>query len=926
MTFNSSPATPRPPTRESVDSFAGRLVGVSARRPWTVAIVVFALCALAMLYAAQNFAMTTDTEALISPNVAWRQNEAAMDRAFPQNTDTILVVIDGATPELAESAAGRLTDALSADKRAFKHVERPDGGPFFDREGLLFQSQAEVRATTDQILAAQGFLGPLAADPSLRGVMTSLSALATGVQQGQTSFKAIDAPLRAFTGALQSVEAGRPTFFSWQAMIANGGKGLAAPLRRFITVQPKLNYADLEPGADASDAIRAAAKGLALDGAHGVTVRLTGSVPLSDEEFASLEDKAWLVGGVMLAAMLTMLWLAVRSVQIVLAILLTTIGGLILTAALGLVAVGRFNLISVAFIPLFVGLGVDFGIQLSVRFRAERLQDPAIPASLVAAADGVGGALALAATAIALGFFAFLPTPYVGVSELGVIAGIGMVVALALALTLLPALLVLLKPPLQTQAVGNRALAPVDRFLVERRGLVLWAFAVAMVLSIGSLLWVRFDFNPLHLKNPRGEAMATLADLMKDPDQSPNTIDVLAPSLPAADALAKRLSALPEVSQAVTLSSFVPDDQAAKLALIQNAELLLDPTLNPFDVQPAPSDAQIVTSLGQTASALATAAGASTDPGALDAKRLASVLNQLAKAPSSVRARAAAALIPPLNTLLGQLRALLQAQPETLATLPPALRADWIAGDGRARIQVFPKGRRQRQRRPGPVFPRGAGGGGERVGRSDLDPGGGRHHRLVVHRGGRPVLRGDHPPAGRGAAKFKGDGLHPGADRAVDLPDPWNLRGDRPADQLRQHHRLPAFVRGRRGVPHLFRDGVAGRGDRPSAVEPGAGGVLQRPDHRRRVRQPDAVQPPRHRQHGQDPHDLADLDAGVRAAVRAGVAGAASRSPEGGGALSYFSSLSAWVLIFCANTLAPPGVALDAKSERCAVNWLIAPK
>jgi hopanoid biosynthesis associated RND transporter like protein HpnN len=667
-------------------------VAGSARRPWTVAILMFALCGLALLYASQNFAMTTDTEALISSKVAWRRNEAAMDRAFPQNTDTILVVIGGATPELAESAASRLAAALSADGRAFKHVTRPDGGAFFDREGLLFQSQADVRAATDQMLAAQGFLGPLAADPSLRGVMTSLSALATGVQQGQTSFKAIDAPLRAFTGALQSVEAGRPTFFSWQTMISNGAKGLAAPSQRFITVQPKLNYADLEPGADASDAIRTAAKALSLDTAHGVTVRLTGSVPLSDEEFASLEDKAWLVGGVMLGAMLAMLWLAVRSVRIVLAILLTTIGGLILTAALGLLAVGRFNLISVAFIPLFVGLGVDFGIQLSVRFRAERLDDPAIPTSLVAAADGVGGALALAATAIALGFFAFLPTAYVGVSELGVIAGLGMVVALALALTLLPALLVLLRPPLQTQAVGNRALLPVDRFLVERRGWVLWAFGGAMVLSIVSLLWVRFDFNPLHLKNPRGEAMATLNDLMKNPDQSPNTIDVLTPSLAAADALAKRLSALPEVSQAVTLSSFVPDDQAAKLALIGDADLLLDPTLNPFDVQPAPSDAEVVASLRQTASALTVAAGASTDPAALDAKRLSSVLNQLAAAAPAVRSRAAEALIPPLNTLLGQLRALLQAQPVTLDTLPPALRADWIATDGRARIQVFPKG------------------------------------------------------------------------------------------------------------------------------------------------------------------------------------------------------------------------------------------
>jgi hopanoid biosynthesis associated RND transporter like protein HpnN len=395
---------------------------------------------------------------------------------------------------------------------------------------------------------------------------------------------------------------------------------------------------------------------------------------------------------VMLGAMLLMLWLAVRSVQIVLAILLTTIGGLIVTAALGLLAVGRFNLISVAFIPLFVGLGVDFGIQLSVRFRAERLDDPAIPASLIAAADGVGGALALAATAIALGFFAFLPTAYVGVSELGVIAGIGMVVALALALTLLPALLVLLRPPLQTQEVGNRALAPVDRFLVERRGWVLWAFAAAMVLSIVSLVWVRFDFNPLHLKNPHGEAMATLNDLMKDPDQSPNTIDVLTPSLAAADALAKRLSALPEVSQAVTLSNFVPDDQAAKLALIENADLLLDPTLNPFDVQPSPSDADVVASLRQTASDLAAAASASSDPAALDAKRLASVLNQLAAAAPAVRSRATEALIPPLNTLLRQLRGLLQAQPETLATLPPALRADWIASDGRARIQVFPKG------------------------------------------------------------------------------------------------------------------------------------------------------------------------------------------------------------------------------------------
>jgi hopanoid biosynthesis associated RND transporter like protein HpnN len=337
----------------------------------------------------------------------------------------------------------------------------------------------------------------------------------------------------------------------------------------------------------------------------------------------------------------------------------------------------------VAFIPLFVGLGVDFGIQISVRFRAERLIRPDIAQALAAAANGVGGALVLAATAITLGFFAFLPTKYIGVSELGVIAGLGMVIALILALTLLPALLVLLKTPPQSQEVGNRKLAPLDRFLVRRRRLVLWAFGLSMAGSIALLPLVRFDFNPLHLKNPHLEAMSTLNDLMRDPDQSPNTIDVLAPSEGAADALAKRLSALPQVSQALTLSSFVPEDQAPKLAMIKDADTLLDPTLSPSEV---------VASLRQTGAALATTAGASADPGAADARRLAAALTVLANGSPALRAKAGAMLIDPLNVLLDQIRNLLLAEPVTLQSLPPDLTADWIAKTGQARVQVFPRG------------------------------------------------------------------------------------------------------------------------------------------------------------------------------------------------------------------------------------------
>ena len=673
-------------------SFIATIVRVSTQSPWQLLGCALLLAAIAMVFISGHFRMTSDTTQLFSPKVGWRQHEIALSKAFPQYDDTILVVIDGATPELAEHAASQLTDRLTPDARRFAGVRRPDGGPFFGKEGLLFLSADEVRSTTDQLVSAQPFLGPMAADPSLRGVMSAVSTLATGVTQGSTDLASVDKPIRALAQALQQVAAGKQTWFSWQEMIAGGKGGLQGGKRRFVVVQPKLDYGALTPGAEASDAIRAQARALALDPAHGVTVRLTGSTPLSDEEFASISDRAWLVFGSMGLAMVVMLWLAVRSARIVLAILATTIVGLVLTTAVGLASVGRFSLISVAFIPLFVGLAVDFGIQLSVRYRAERLHHDDLRTALVAAGASIGRSLALAAAAITLGFFAFLPTPYIGVSELGVIAGLGMVIGLVLSLTLLPALITLLKPRKQTGEVGSPRLAPLDDFLIRRRKLVLWSFAAATLAGVAALPFVRFDFNPMHLRSPQGQAMATLLDISKDPKNSPNTLDVLTPSLPAAEQLAKRLSKLPEVAQTVTLSGFVPDDQPPKLAAISDAQLLLDPTLNPLMTQPAPSDAENVQALVKTAADLRTAATHASGAAAQDALSLAAALETLAKASPGVRGRATETLIPPLNTLLDQIRSLLLAEPVTLDSLPQDLKRDWVTPDGRARVQVSPAG------------------------------------------------------------------------------------------------------------------------------------------------------------------------------------------------------------------------------------------
>ena len=661
--------------------------------PWAVVLLGLVLAAAALVYTERNFAISTDTAELISPELEWRRHRIAFNAAFPQHVDSIVAVIDAQTPELADAAASALTAKLRQGARHVRGARQPEGGPFFERNGLLLLPLAEAQATTEQLIAAQPFLGALAADPSLRGVMTSLSTALEGVRSGQARLGDLERAMAAFADVFAAAAEGRPAFFSWRRLIAGTPVGGHDDTRRFVLVQPVLDFGALEPGAAATAAVRAAARELNLDADHGVRLRLTGPVPLADEEFATLADDAAPMTGVMVLALLAVLWAAVRSVRFVAAIVATTLLGLAVTTGLGLLAVGRLNLISVAFIPLFVGLGVDFAIQVCVRCRAQRLAQPRLVDALVATGAGLGKPLTLAALAVAAGFFAFLPTSYVGVSELGAIAGVGMIVALVTSVTFLPALLMLLQPPPGGTVEGGLALlAPVEASLRRHRRRVLGAGAAAAVVSAALLPMLRFDFNPLHLRNPQVESMATLADLMADPDRTPNTIDVLAPSLAEADALAGRLAALPEVSRAVTLSSFIPARQEEKLALVEDAAALLAPTLDPVEVRAAPSDAEVVRSLRRTAADVRHAAEEANDRAGTEARSLAAALDRLADGAPTLRVAAADAVLEPLGILLRQTRNFLQAGPVTREDLPPELVADWITQDGRARVMVFPAG------------------------------------------------------------------------------------------------------------------------------------------------------------------------------------------------------------------------------------------
>ena len=671
-------------------SFISRVVSLCVQQARSVAMLAFLGALLGIAYVATHFAMNTDTTKMVSPDLPWRKQQAAFQAIFPQPANQILIVIDGQTPERAQQASVALINELATQPQLFLSLRQPGGGPFFERNGLLFLDLPQTQSAVDQIIAAQPFLGSLAADPSLRGVMDSLSTALVGVERGQITLDRLERPLSELDRTLDALFANHPTPHSWRKMMMEGEPDLRET-RRLIEALVKINFGTLKPGEKPTRVIREAIKRLGLTPDNGVVVRLTGPVPIFDEEFSTLTDGAAPIAGATIGLMVLMLWLALRSLKLILSIIATILTGLIITTALGLAMVGAFNIISVAFVALFVGLGVDFGIQFCVRYRAERHDSNDLPLAIINAAKAIGPALTLAALSISAGFLGFLPTDYRGVAELGLIAGTGMLVTFVLSLTLLPALIALLNPKAESRETGYASLAAIDKLLAKQAHKVLAGAALLGGVAIAILPYVTFDFNLLNLRSRKAESISTLLDLAHDPDRSPNAMDAIAPTRAAAADLANSLSTLPEVAKVVTIETFIPTQQEEKLALIADASLLLDISLNPAQTKPAPSDAEIIESLRATAAALHKASTTS-GPSAELARKLSVSFQKIAAAEPAMREQAGEILTAGLQTMLNNVRSLLQAEPITLETLPKDIARDFIAPTGEVRVRIYPKG------------------------------------------------------------------------------------------------------------------------------------------------------------------------------------------------------------------------------------------
>ncbi len=656
-----------------------------------LAVAVVTAVALAA-YTVATIGFNTDTDDMISKDLPFQRAAADYDRAFPQFLDALVVVIDGATPDLAEDAATILATKLEADTTTFKTVYRPGGDAFFERNGLLYMALDELEDLADNLAAVQPLLAALARDPSLRGLFDELRvAVEETAGGGAADFDLTDAFDRLSDAAEAALD-GRRHYLSWHEVIS-GETASIADRRRIIVVQPRLDFSQLQPQKDALDAVRAAARDAGLGPENGVRVRLTGSVAINYDQLDLARRGVEIAAPVSFILVAIVLIVGLRSFRLVAASLATLLIGLAWTAGFATLVVGELNLISIAFVVLFIGLGIDFSIHLCLRYREFVLGGTAHDAALAAAGREVGGALFLCAITTAAGFYVFIPTEYVGVADLGLISGSGMFISLAANVTVLPALLTLmpLRPPATTKPVagvgwrlGQRLGSATARRVVRVAAIVGGLGAIAVASQM------RFDVNPLNLLDPGVESVVTQRDLLAGDGRAPWPLRILAGSGDEAVALAERLTALDAVDEVITIADYLPADQGEKLDIIEEIAIFLGPL--PARPRAAPSDAERRATMSQFRIALDAWRGSGNiaDNVTSSARRLAEALARLAAEEASLGGLERDLLGGFPERLRRLYAALEPVEPIAFDDLPQALVAREVAADGRYRVQVFP--------------------------------------------------------------------------------------------------------------------------------------------------------------------------------------------------------------------------------------------
>ena len=684
---------PQPP-KDPIQKILHRWEERAIRYPWLVLVLFLLSAGLTLRYTMDHLKVNTNTADMISLEVPFQKRRLALENAFPQDVGTGLLVVEGPTPEATSEAVHRLVLGINGDPEHFIGATIPDGGPFLEKNGLLYLPLEDLEKLADKLAEAQPFIGRLSKDNTLRGLLAVLWDAISNQEAADLPID-LDPLLEETTRTVQGRLEQRPHQVSWQLLMMPDSRGFGTT-KRFVQLRPVLHYEEVMPAEPAIRALDQLIAQTLTPDLDGVSIQKTGEFILEHEEMETISNGVSVASIASLLLVCLTLWFAYRSFKLVFATFLSLTLGLIFSLGFATVAIGQLNLISIGFAVLFIGMGDAYSSHFCLRYLELVRAGATTSGALRETLTSTGPALVLSALTAAIGLFSFIPTSYSGVAELGIIAGASMFIALFTTFTVLPAIMKIL--PIR-RVSSSLSAKPRDNHLsnwpLKHAGWIRGITLMLALLSIGLIFKVQVDFNPLNLRDPHTESVRTFKSLLESEETSPMTLATLAHSEAEVRARVAAFKTLPTVNEARSLLDLIPGDQEEKLTLIGDLEILLGPSLRNFpDPTPGhtrPQDLDDFLSRIREQSLK--------DPGNPRLQALQSAMERLSSRLATLDEAAArqeidlieADLLTSLPKVIRELSAHLGAERITLESLPPSLKERWLSQQGLYRIQITPK-------------------------------------------------------------------------------------------------------------------------------------------------------------------------------------------------------------------------------------------
>ncbi len=652
---------------------------------WIIIAAFTGLAVFGFFYTTSNLGVNSNTAEMFDEQLPFRQLRDQYKQIFPATEDNMVIVVSGEVPEMVASTADSLAEEFKSREDLYQSVFQPTGEDFFKKHQLMYLDTTTLIQLSEQLIKARPMMAFLSENYSLKGLFSFLGLMIRYSSADQR--EGIAPMINKMDSVLLTTLSGGEQLLSWQHLM--GTESLGETGYSFIQIKPVLDYSKIRP---AKEAIEQAHSIAADYTSKYVRVRITGKKAMTYEEMGSVMAGAIQASILALFMVSLILWFGLKSLRLIAATLYTLIIGLILTATFSTWAVGHLNMISVAFAVLYIGLGVDYAIHICLRYR-EFLGDAMdIKSAIASSIHHIAPALILSTLSTSIGFYAFIPTDFTGVSELGIIAGTGMFISLVVTVVLLPCLLHIMSG-WRSQRVSDRRIIKgpiVEKYYRQIRWVTL-GLTVAALLILPN---IAFDYDPINLRDPNSESVATVRELMAEQNFTPWSLNVVSEDSTALANSKAKLRALPEVGQVINLFSFVPVQQSVKIARIHQIKAELGQISKPsfvFDAVPIPDQERSISEFGKLLSSAAYAGNKSLEQFGEHLMVLSDTLRQLdapeAKALVEKFQYGLMAALP--YTVTGLINSL-EPGPVSLANLPPALTERWVSNRGQFRTQVMP--------------------------------------------------------------------------------------------------------------------------------------------------------------------------------------------------------------------------------------------